>query len=56
MIENKSNQYSISVNSRHSGVSSHKVLVSPRSSKFLGQFSAGQIKNTKEYRQKASQI
>jgi len=52
-IERNSNQQAVSLNSRHNGILSHKILTSPRSSKFIGPFGAvGLMKSTKEYGKK----
>lgn len=50
IVEGKSSKHLISLNSRQSGLSSHKVLMSPRSSKVMGQFSSSGLKSTREYR------
>lgn len=52
MIERNSNQQVVSLNSRQNGILSHKMLTSPRSSKFIGVFSGGLMKSTKDYSKK----
>lgn len=52
MIERNLNQQAVSLNSCHNGTLSQKILSSPRSSKFIGPFTGGLMKSTKDYGKK----